>query len=112
MNNVIVFPVIVPLLTGILLIFLKERVGVQRVLSAAGLFLSTGIALFLVRQVPAEGIQTLAAGNWPAPFGIVFVADMFAVLLILTTHLVGLACLFFSFRGIGEGRERHYYYPL
>ncbi|TMZ35576.1 Na+/H+ antiporter subunit D, partial [Klebsiella pneumoniae] len=59
MNNVIVFPVIVPLLTGILLIFLKERVGVQRVLSAAGLFLSTGIALFLVRQVPAEGIQTL-----------------------------------------------------
>lgn len=112
MNNVIILPIIVPLLTGILLIFFKDRLGVQRFLSAAGLLVSTGITMFLIRQVSAEGIQTLAAGNWQAPFGIVFVADMFAVLLVLTTELVGLACLFYSFRGIGEGREKNYYYSL
>lgn len=112
MNNVIILPVIVPLLAGVLLIFFKNNLSAQRFLSAAGLLISTGITLFLLHQVHVDGIQTLAAGDWQPPFGIVFVADMFAVLLVLTTHLVGLACLFFSFRSIGEGREKNYYYPL
>lgn len=112
MNNVIIFPILIPLVTGVLLIFLKEKLKLQRFLSAIGLMLSTAVTVALVQQVSEKGIQTLAAGDWPAPFGIVFVADMFAVLLVLTSQFVGLACLFHSFRTIGEGREKNYYYPL
>mgnify|MGYP001365055591 CR=1 FL=1 len=112
MNNIIILPIVIPLLIGVLLIFLKEKKQWQHLLSAVALLISTGVTLYLVHDVAENGIQTLAAGNWPAPFGIVFVADMFAVLLVLTTQLVGLACLFHSFHGIGKGRECHYYYPL
>ena len=46
------------------------------------------------------------------PYGIVFVADMLAVLLVLTASVVSAFCLFYSFGTIGKERERHYYYPF
>lgn len=51
-------------------------------------------------------------GGWLPPYGIVFVADMFAALLVLVGAIVGAACLFFSFASIGKERERFYYYPF
>lgn len=59
-----------------------------------------------------QGILTLGVGSWEAPFGIVIVADMLSSLLVLTTNIIGLAILLYSFYSIGEERERHYYYPV
>ena len=70
------------------------------------------VALFIVNQVNNEGIQTLHMGGWLPPYGIVFVADMLAALMVLTTLIVAAACLFYSFRSIGEEREKHYFYAF
>src|SRR5690606_16018579 len=63
-------------------------------------------------QVKREGIQTLYMSGWAPPYGIIFVADMMAALLVLTTALIGAVIVWFSMGSIGEERERHYYYPL
>ena len=68
------------------------------------------VALFIVNQVNNEGIQTLHMGGWLPPYGIVFVADMLAALMVLTTLIVAAACLFYSFRA--SGREKHYFYAF
>ncbi|MEK3867160.1 Na+/H+ antiporter subunit D [Paenibacillus sp. FSL H7-0716] len=112
MNNLLVLPLLIPAITAVILIFLKERVRLQRIISAVSVFLNIFVAGFIVYQVNTNGIQTLYMGGWRPPYGIVFVADMFSALLVLTAAIVGAACLFFSFASIGEDRERFYYYPF
>ncbi|OME06478.1 Na+/H+ antiporter subunit D [Paenibacillus odorifer] len=112
MNNLLVLPLLIPAITAVILIFLKERVRLQRIISAVSVFLNIFVAGFIVYQVNTNGIQTLYMGGWRPPYGIVFVADMFSALLVLIAAIVGAACLFFSFASIGEDRERFYYYPF
>lgn len=112
MNNLLVLPLLIPAFTAVILIFLKERVDLQRIISAVSVFLNILVAGIIVYQVSTTGIQTLYMGGWLPPYGIVFVADMFAALLVLIGAIVGAACLFFSFASIGEERERFYYYPF
>ncbi|WP_150268289.1 Na+/H+ antiporter subunit D [Paenibacillus tepidiphilus] len=112
MNNLLVLPLLIPAVTAVILIFLKERIGLQRMISAISACLNIAVAAVIVYQVSTDGIQTLYMGGWIPPYGIVFVADMFAALLVLVTAVVGAACLFFSFASIGEERERFYYYTF
>ncbi|QOT11690.1 Na+/H+ antiporter subunit D [Paenibacillus sp. JNUCC32] len=112
MNNVIVLPLLIPLVTAVMLIFCSKYVRAQRWISAVSILINLLCALFIVNQVSNEGIQTLHMGGWQPPYGIVFVADMLAALLVLTTLIVAGACLFYAFRSIGEEREKHYFYPF
>lgn len=112
MNNLLVFPLIIPLITAVILIFTHRNITLQRLISVIGSVFSIVVAVLIVLQVRNEGIQTLFMGGWEAPYGIVFVADMFASLLVLTTTIVGIASVFYAFRSIGEEREKHYFYPF
>ncbi len=111
MNNIVILPIIIPLIAAIIMIIFRKYVVLQRFLSLAAI-LATGVtAAFLVNQVASSGIQVLHMGGWQPPFGISMVVDMLSALLLLTTSIVGLACLIFAFYSIGEGRELHYFYP-
>src|SRR4051812_14260647 len=112
MNNLLVLPLLIPAITAVILIFLKKRIDLQRIVSAVSVFINIFVAGLIVYQVSIDGIQTLNMGGWRAPYGIVFVADMFSALLVLIAAIVGAACLFFSFASIGEERERFYYYTF
>ena len=50
--------------------------------------------------------------SWDAPFGITITADMLAALLVLTTNIIGLCVLLYSFNSIGGERESFYYYTV
>ncbi|MFD0590238.1 Na+/H+ antiporter subunit D [Paenibacillus sp. GCM10027627] len=112
MNNLLVVPLLIPLCTAVLLVFLKERVKAQRWISLVSGLLNVAAACCILVQVKTEGIQTLYMSGWAPPYGIIFVADMLAALLVLATAIIGVFCLVYSFRTIGGERERHYYYPL
>jgi len=111
MNNLLVLPVVIPLVTGMILIFLQRRPRLQRGLGIAGVILSLSLAGYLVRTVHERGIQTLNIGGWPAPFGITLVADMLSALLVFAAFIVALACLMFAGPAAGK-HERYYLYPL
>ncbi|CAH0120948.1 Na(+)/H(+) antiporter subunit D [Paenibacillus sp. CECT 9249] len=112
MNNWIVLPLLIPLCAAVVLVLLKENIAMQRLISAIAAVPNIAAACLLVCQVRTGGIQTLRMGGWIPPYGIVFVADMFAALLVFTTAVVGAACLVYSFRSIGRRREKHYFYPF
>ncbi|GAA0354061.1 Na+/H+ antiporter subunit D [Bacillus horti] len=112
MNNIVVLPILIPLLTGIILLFFRNQIKLQRALSTLSLLLVAGVSFYLIYEVNTYGIQTLRFGGWVPPYGIVFVADMLAVLLVAATAIVALACLWFAFRSIGEAREKFYFYPI
>jgi len=111
MINLLLFPIILPFLFATILLFFKENIKVQRLLTLFGLLISLVASLFLVAKVKADGVQAITLGSWPAPFGISMVSDMLSALLVTTTILITLFVVIYSFTAIGEERERFFYYP-
>ncbi|MDA7028059.1 Na+/H+ antiporter subunit D [Bacillus sp. CLL-7-23] len=110
MNNLIILPILIPLLAAVLLIFMNKSIKLMRVFSAISSLTAVVVTAVLVQTVFTEGIQTLYVGGWKPPFGIVLVADQFASLLALTTAIIGFLTVLYSFRSIGQQRERFFYY--
>jgi len=78
-----VLPLLVPLATALLCAALQGMPRLQRGASIAGAILLLFCAVALVRQVVLHGVLTLAAGNWPLPFGIEIAADRLGSALVL-----------------------------
>lgn len=112
MNNLLVLAIIIPIITGMFMVFIRENIKLQRGLALLAHALLVGIALWLMHEIRLDGIQVLNLGGWQAPFGISLVADMFAALLVLTTALVAALVLVYAFSSIGEEREANFFYPL
>jgi multicomponent Na+:H+ antiporter subunit D len=111
MNNLIILPIIIPLFTAIILIFFNKNIKVQKWISAISSFAGIVISSVIVQRVHESGIQTLAVGNWKAPYGIVLVADMYSSLLVLTTSIIAFTSLLFAFSTISHDREKFFFYP-
>lgn len=112
MNNIIVLPLVIPILTGILLVFLHRHVKTQRWISIIATILNIVISFIILQKIQVEGILKLDFGGWIAPYGITFVADSFAVLLVLTANFVTAICLIYAMFSIGEKREKLFFYPF
>lgn len=112
MINLLILPIVIPLMTAVILIFFSKKVTAQRWISAVSTAGTFVVSLILIRQIDLHGIQTLDVGSWPAPFGITLVSDMLSALLVSVTSLIAFCCVLFSFRSIGAERERFYYYPI
>lgn len=111
-NNLVVMPILLPLVAGILMLLLKENIKLQRIISGIVSLAGLGLSFYLASIVNTQGIQIMTAGGWQPPFGIVLVADLFSVIMLILSNIVATACMFFSFQTIDEGREKHYYYPF
>lgn len=97
-------PIVVPLMTAALLVLLKEsRRKTRLTLSFASVLMQVFVAyqLLLVTagHMPAlwpDNIAVYLLGDWPAPFGIVLVADRLAAVMLLLCSGLGLASLIYS----------------
>jgi multicomponent Na+:H+ antiporter subunit D len=112
MNVLLTLPLLIPLIAAAFAMLAWRRVAVQRWIGAAGALgqLIAGIGLLVV--VREDGIQAIQLGNWPAPFGITLVADLFSAVMVVVTGLMGVAVAVYSFGGIDTRRESFGYYPL
>ena len=97
MNNIVVLPMVIPLLVGVFLIFLRPYIKVQRVLSLLAIVGTGIVSIYLLNVIQSEGILRLDFGGWLPPYGILFVADSFSVLLVLTTAIVSSIILLYAF---------------
>ncbi|MEU7570737.1 Na+/H+ antiporter subunit D [Micromonospora sp. NPDC049240] len=101
MSGLVPLPVVVPLLGAALTLMLTGRPRLQRsisVLCLAGVLL---VAVVLLVQAYRYGPVVVRVGGWPAPVGIVLVADQLAALMVVVSSAVTLCVLIYS---IGQGR--------
>lgn len=108
----IYLPIMVPIIFAVLSIIAWNSVRAQRILAFIGSLVLTMINLLIFLRVQQTGILHSQVGNWPAPFGITLVIDLFSAILLLTGSLVVFLATIFSFTGIDTGRVRAGYYPL
>ena len=110
MINLPVFPIVIPALAAILMMFMPKRVQLQRGMALGALAITSIVSLFLVHTVSTEGIQTLNLGNWQAPFGITLVSDMLSALLVTTSTLLTLFIVWFAVHYFSDSYEGNYLY--
>lgn len=112
MNNLVIFPIIIPVLAGMVMVIFRKNIVLHKIISLISLMGLGGVAISFMQQVKANGIQTLQLGGWEAPFGVSMVIDMFAAILLFVTSIVAICCLLYAFNSIGVDRESYYFYPL
>lgn len=112
MSNLLIYPIIIPLLMAMVLVFFRDRIKLQQWLTVLSLLATIGVSLFTVYYVSTEQILVLELGGWSAPFGIVLVGDMLAVVLVAVASFVTLMCLLYGFQSIDTGHKKHFVYPM
>lgn len=96
--NPVIWPLILPLLSAILLLLFNKQKKWQRGLN---LLASIGLVLLSVNAMQvalSSDPQTYALGNWQAPFGIILVLDRLSALMLIITALLAIAALWFAIR--------------
>ena len=101
MTNLLILPILIPLFTAIILMFISKYVKLQRGISALSTLATVAASLVLINTVHHDGIQTVNFGSWEAPFGITLVSDMLSALLVTTTSIIAFIVILYSFKSIG-----------
>nr|WP_312040154.1 Na+/H+ antiporter subunit D [Macrococcus bohemicus] len=110
MSNLIVFPIILPALTAIILICIGKKPIIKRMVAFFGTLITFLVTLYQFIHVFKHGTIYLELGNWKVPYSIVLVSDMLSAILVLTTTLITLIIIYYSYQSIGLDRETYYYY--
>jgi len=108
----LVAPILIPLAAASVTAVLWSRPAAQRAIglaAAIALFLAT---LLLLREVIAGGMIVGQMGNWPAPFGITMVVDLFSAAMLAITGLMGLTVALYALGPGAKERDAAGFQPL
>ncbi len=112
MNVLLILPMLIPLLTASLALLAWNHPRLQRGLSVFGAASLLGAAIALLTVVWSDGIQVTQGGNWPAPFGITIISDLFSAIMVGLTGIIGLSVVLYSLVSIDPARESFGFHPL
>jgi multicomponent K+:H+ antiporter subunit D len=114
MPHLIVAPIVLPLATAALMLFVAERRRRLRatlnVLSSVAALAVAIALLVLVNERDAAAVGVYLPANWPAPFGIVLVVDRLSAMMLVVTSVIALAALVYSVAR--WDRAGVYFHPL
>ena len=110
MNNLILVPLLVPLITGLILFFFKERLALTRRIAITSLAITTIITAWLLVEVSLNKVLVINFGDWQPPFGIQFVGDELALLFTTVSCFVVTVIIYFGF-GKRERVANRYFLP-
>jgi multicomponent K+:H+ antiporter subunit D len=114
-RQLIVVPIVLPLLAAALLLLLGEkRRRLRSLLNVSATLAGLVVAATLLGRVDADGasgeIGVYLASNWEAPFGIVLVADRLSALMLTLVGVVSFCAALYA--EAGWARAGVYFYPL
>lgn len=112
MNNILVLPMLIPLLTGFVLFFLRPSLKAQKIVSFISLLSLVAVSILILLRIRDEGILRLDFGGWKPPFGILFVGDSFSALMVLTASVVSTLIIAYAFTATDRRMENMFFYPF
>ncbi|MCF8161085.1 MAG: monovalent cation/H+ antiporter subunit D [Polaromonas sp.] len=114
MAHLPIAPILLPFLAGTLLLVLgRLALPAQRWLALVAVLAQIGAAIAMLAAVSGGDILVYRLGDWPAPWGIVLVADRLSAWMVLVTTLLALWALIFAGKGIdAQGRHFHVLFQM
>ncbi len=96
MRVLIALPILIPMTASALTLLTMRTRRLQRAVSigASGATLAASVALLI--RIEAEGVSAIGVGGWAPDVGIALVADLFACLLLVVSHIAIFAVLIYS----------------
>ncbi|TVR81076.1 MAG: Na+/H+ antiporter subunit D [Chitinophagaceae bacterium] len=101
-----------PLLTAISCLIFWGKPNVQNYISTVGSILTFASAILLFHQVTIHDYVVVGLGGWQFPFGILFAADYFSVILILTSTLLSACAVMYASSAMDENRKSYGFFAL
>ncbi len=100
-DHLIIAPIVLPLVTGAILLLYDERRHTLKALVNVGSTLALAIICWTLLGIADSGdsaaeTSVYPLGNWPAPFGIVLVLDRLSALMLVMTAMLAVAALVFA----------------
>jgi multicomponent Na+:H+ antiporter subunit D len=111
-NNLVVIPVLIPLLSAALSVLAHRWQRAQAVIGVLGAGALLASALQLGHAVLTHGVLALKIGSWPAPFGITLVADTLGAVMVVLGGVTGFAVAIYALADIDATRRRAGFFPL
>jgi multicomponent Na+:H+ antiporter subunit D len=111
-SQYLLFVLLTPLVTAILMLFLWGKMLIQRLVGgiATLVYLTASILLFF--QVQTQGLVIESAGNWPIGFGIILVADQMSAIFIVLCSLISVAAFWYGSSFISSKLSLSIFYPV
>lgn len=109
----ILTPLLSPFIGGILCIFFWNKLNAQKVIYLLCSMIALLGSIMLIQQVNQQGMLSIQAGNWKAPFGITLIVDMLSALMLTASALLGVVIHFFSLShtSVSYERKQFGFYP-
>ena len=97
MTSAVIAPVLLPLVAGFFILFAKiGGLRLQRSLNLLVVLSLVFLSYEMMNQASNGAHQVYLAGNWIAPFGIVFVLDQLSAMMLMLTSLLALGSLWYA----------------
>ncbi|GAT33629.1 multicomponent Na+:H+ antiporter subunit D [Terrimicrobium sacchariphilum] len=113
MNNLLVLPFLLPVLTAVICCLFVGRPGVgRRVFIAISAVVQCALAFYLAIRAFHGPPLVLLMGGWAPPLGVVLVVDGLAAIMLCLSTVVALACILFSYAEIPVWAEQPLRLPL
>lgn len=107
--NPVIWPLLLPLLSAILLLLLNTRPTWQRGLNLLASSVLVILSLNAMQFALSHDPQAYALGNWPAPFGIILLLDQLSALMLVIASLLSVAALWFAIRQNTDRNGAHFH---
>ena len=108
----LILPLGILLVAFIFCILFWKHAHVQAGIGVGASVLYLLAAVWLFGAVYQEGILVAQMGEWPAPFGITLVADLFAAGMVLVSAVVAFAIVIYSLQDLSAARKQLGFYPI
>ena len=96
-----------------LTIFLRKKRKIQMVVALSVMLLVLSLTVLLLFTVLDAGSPiTVQLGLWPAPMGILLIADLLSIFMLLMTHIVLSAGLLYAAGSVDKVVQYPMFYPL
>ncbi|SFP42372.1 monovalent cation/H+ antiporter subunit D [Tranquillimonas alkanivorans] len=110
MTHWTIAPIVLPaMLAALITLAARNHPALQRVLSVAGTVTLFVIAVGLALRASTGEIAVYELGDWPAPFGIVLVADRLSTMMVLLTATLANAVVLYAIGTGWDTRGRHFH---
>ncbi|MCL4871541.1 MAG: Na+/H+ antiporter subunit D [Anaerolineae bacterium] len=112
-EHFLALPVMIPLVTAVLIFFLRSRTQGIKVVSLVGSGVALLLALVLLGQVANGEVVAVQMAGWKAPAGITLVLDPLSGIMLALATLTGLVVQIYAWGGgLPRGREPMSFYIL
>jgi multicomponent Na+:H+ antiporter subunit D len=111
-NLLLVLPIVIPLAGAAACMMVWRSRKAQRAIAVATSFALLAVAIAIFVAVREQSLLITEIGSWPAPFGIVLIADLLSALMLTVSAVIAVATTIYSLAAMEVRHERFGYYPL